>query len=155
MRRSPKRGCHRETAESHPKKTEGSAENLGAPRCKRPSGSRKPPGSSDSPAETPKQRQLVTDQPLPHSRWPRNARGRTRKARGNPAPNGTAAFRSEGWPISRQTLKKGANVQVEGELRSREYEKDGVKHRVFECRLESVLKLDRAERRGADESDAN
>jgi hypothetical protein len=51
------------------------------------------------------------------------------------------------------TFKKGANVQVEGELRSREYEKDGVKHRVFECRLESVLKLDRAERRGADESD--
>ena len=51
------------------------------------------------------------------------------------------------------TLKKGAHVQVEGELRGREYEKDGVKHRVFECRLESILKLDRAERRGADESD--
>src|SRR5580692_8920926 len=56
---------------------------------------------SDSSAETPKQRQLVTDQPSPRSRWPRNARGRTRKARGNPAPNGTAAFRSESWPISR------------------------------------------------------
>jgi single-strand DNA-binding protein len=51
------------------------------------------------------------------------------------------------------TLKKGAHVEVEGELRSREYEKDGVKHKVFECRLESVLKLDRAERRGADECD--
>ena len=51
------------------------------------------------------------------------------------------------------TLKKGAHVQVEGELRSREYEKDGMKHKVFECRLESILKLDRAERRGADESD--
>jgi len=51
------------------------------------------------------------------------------------------------------TLKKGAHVQVEGELRGREYEKDGVKHKVFECRLESILKLDRAERRGADESD--
>ena len=51
------------------------------------------------------------------------------------------------------TLKKGAHVQVEGELRSREYEKDGAKHRVFERRLESILKLDRAERRGADESD--
>jgi hypothetical protein len=44
-------------------------------------------------------------------------------------------------------------VQVEGELRGREYEKDGVKHKVFECRLESILKLDRAERRDADESD--
>ena len=51
------------------------------------------------------------------------------------------------------TLMKGAHVQVEGELRGREYEKDGVKHKVFECRLESILKLDRAERRGADESD--
>jgi hypothetical protein len=28
-----------------------------------------------------------------------------------------------------------------------------MKHKVFECRLESILKLDRAERRGADESD--
>jgi single-strand DNA-binding protein len=51
------------------------------------------------------------------------------------------------------TLKKGAHVQVEGELRGREYEKHGVKHKVFDCRLESILKLDRAERRGADESD--
>jgi single-strand DNA-binding protein len=44
-------------------------------------------------------------------------------------------------------LKKGAHLQVEGELRSREYDKDGVKHKVFECRLESILKLDRAARR--------
>ena len=44
-------------------------------------------------------------------------------------------------------LKKGAHVQVEGELRSREYDKDGVKHKLFECRLDSILKLDRAARR--------
>jgi single-strand DNA-binding protein len=44
------------------------------------------------------------------------------------------------------TLKKGAHVHVEGELRSREYEKDGVTHRVFECRLSSILKLDRVAR---------
>lgn len=44
------------------------------------------------------------------------------------------------------TLKKGAHVQVEGPLRSREYEKDSVKHRVLECKAESILKLDRAER---------
>ena len=49
-------------------------------------------------------------------------------------------------------LKKGAHVQVEGELRSREYEKDGVKHRIFECRLESILKLDRAARQEEPES---
>jgi single-strand DNA-binding protein len=55
-------------------------------------------------------------------------------------------------------LKKGAHVQVEGELRSREYEKDGVKHKIFECRLESILKLDRAARQEepetGDESEA-
>jgi single-strand DNA-binding protein len=43
-------------------------------------------------------------------------------------------------------LKKGTHVQVEGELRGREYEKDGVKRGIFECRLESILKLDRAAR---------
>jgi len=42
------------------------------------------------------------------------------------------------------SLKKGAHVEVEGELRSREYEKDGVTHRLFECRVEAILKLDRA-----------
>jgi single-strand DNA-binding protein len=42
------------------------------------------------------------------------------------------------------TLKKGAHVEVEGELRSRAVEKGGVGHRVFEIRIQSVLKLDRA-----------
>jgi single-strand DNA-binding protein len=51
------------------------------------------------------------------------------------------------------TLKKGAHVQVEGELRGREYEKDGAKHKVFECRLDSILKLDRAVRREEDQCD--
>ena len=53
------------------------------------------------------------------------------------------------------TLKKGAHVQVEGPLRSREYEKDGVKQRVYECKAESILKLDRAERQEAPEPAAN
>ena len=44
------------------------------------------------------------------------------------------------------TLKKGAHVQVEGEFRSREYEQGGSSRRVFECRVESILKLDRAAR---------
>lgn len=44
------------------------------------------------------------------------------------------------------TLKKGAHVHVEGPIRSREFEKDGVTHRVWECRVDSILKLDRAER---------
>jgi single-strand DNA-binding protein len=44
------------------------------------------------------------------------------------------------------SLRKGAHVQVEGELRTREYEKDSVSQRTFECRVESILKLDRAVR---------
>ena len=40
-------------------------------------------------------------------------------------------------------LKKGAHVLVEGSLRSREYERDGVPHRIYECRADSILKLDR------------
>ncbi len=44
------------------------------------------------------------------------------------------------------SLKKGAHVQVEGERRSRDYEKSGVSQRIFECHVESILKLDRAAR---------
>ncbi len=47
-------------------------------------------------------------------------------------------------------LPKGAHLQVEGELRSYEYEKDGVKQRVWECRAYRIAKLDRIER--ADEA---
>ena len=42
------------------------------------------------------------------------------------------------------TLKKGAHVQVEGELRSREYEKNGTAQKLFECRVGSILRPDRA-----------
>ncbi len=53
------------------------------------------------------------------------------------------------------TLKNGAHVQVEGPLRSREYEKDGVTHRSFECKAESILKLDRAHREDLPTADTN
>ena len=51
-------------------------------------------------------------------------------------------------------LGKGAHVQVEGELRYREYEKEygtkkapaAIKHRVAEIHLNRILKLDRAEK---------
>ena len=47
-----------------------------------------------------------------------------------------------------KTLTKGAHVQVEGELRSREYDskKTDTKQRVWEIRVASILKLDRAEK---------
>jgi single-strand DNA-binding protein len=54
------------------------------------------------------------------------------------------------------TLPKGSHVLVQGTLRSREYEKDGVKHRVFELRADTIGKLDRAVRKqnGDPEPDA-
>ena len=44
------------------------------------------------------------------------------------------------------SLKTGTHVQVEGELRSREYQKDGVTHRIWECKASRIAKLDRSER---------
>lgn len=47
-----------------------------------------------------------------------------------------------------QPLKKGMHLQIEGEPRSREYadkNHSDVKHRVWEIRAQSILKLDRAE----------
>jgi len=46
-----------------------------------------------------------------------------------------------------KTLPKGSHLLVQGPLRSREYEKDGLKHRVTELRADSIGKLDRAVRR--------
>jgi single-strand DNA-binding protein len=57
------------------------------------------------------------------------------------------AFGKLGEFAAAAAIKKGALLQVEGELRSREYDKGGVKHKAFECRLESILKLDRAAHR--------
>jgi single-strand DNA-binding protein len=56
-----------------------------------------------------------------------------------------------------KTLTKGAHLQIEGELRSREYvdkkNKDS-KRRVWEVRVDSILKLDRAEKASADDTSA-
>ena len=55
------------------------------------------------------------------------------------------------------TLTKGAHLQVEGELRSREYEtkkvgkKAAQKKTVWEIRVNSILKLDRAAKAGSDD----
>ena len=53
------------------------------------------------------------------------------------------------------TLIKGAHVQVEGELRSREYvsKKAETKQRIWEIRVTSILKLDRAEKAAPDEQE--
>ena len=52
-----------------------------------------------------------------------------------------------------KTLKKGAHLSVEGELRSRERtdKKAGQKERVWEVRVASILKLDRAEKANPEE----
>jgi single-strand DNA-binding protein len=54
-----------------------------------------------------------------------------------------------------RTLTKGSLVLVQGAIRSREYEKDGLKHRVFEVRAETIGKLDRAERQDTREQSAD
>ncbi len=53
-----------------------------------------------------------------------------------------------------KTLKKGAHLSVEGELRSRETmdKKTAQKQRIWEVRVSSILKLDRAEKAGPDEA---
>jgi len=53
-----------------------------------------------------------------------------------------------------KTLTKGSHLQIEGELRSREYQdkKNGdAKRRVGEIRVDSILKLDRAEKCSAED----
>ena len=54
-----------------------------------------------------------------------------------------------------KTLTKGAHIQVEGELRSREYDskKTDGKQRIWEIKVDSILKLDRAEKASADEQE--
>jgi single-strand DNA-binding protein len=48
------------------------------------------------------------------------------------------------------TLTKGAHVQVEGEIRTREYtQKDGGKKSISEVRATSIVKLDRPAKEGA------
>ena len=53
------------------------------------------------------------------------------------------------------TLTKGAHIQVEGELRSREYasKKADAKQRIWEIRVSSILKLDRAEKAGSEDQE--
>jgi len=54
-----------------------------------------------------------------------------------------------------KSLTKGAHIQVEGELRSREYasKKTDTKQRVWEIRVASILKLDRAEKAAPEDQD--
>ena len=53
------------------------------------------------------------------------------------------------------TLKKGAHLQVEGELRSRKYDskKTGAEQTIWEIRVSSILKLDRAEKTTPEEQE--
>jgi len=53
------------------------------------------------------------------------------------------------------SLKKGAHIEVDGELRSREYvsKKTDTKQRVWEIKVKSILKLDRAEQSSAEDTE--
>lgn len=53
-----------------------------------------------------------------------------------------------------QKIQKGAHLSVDGELVSREFpdkKHSDVKHRIWEIRASSILKLDRAEKAAAEE----
>jgi len=52
-------------------------------------------------------------------------------------------------------LQKGAHIQVEGELRSRKYDstKTGSEVTVWEIRVNSILKLDRAQKAAAEDDE--
>jgi single-strand DNA-binding protein len=53
------------------------------------------------------------------------------------------------------TLKKGAHIQAEGELRSRKYDstKSNTEVTVWEIRVNSILKLDRAQKAAAEDDE--
>jgi single-strand DNA-binding protein len=55
------------------------------------------------------------------------------------------------------TLTKSVHIQVEGELRSRQYDskKTGSKQRIWEIRVDSILKLDRAEKASPEDQEAD
>ncbi len=59
-------------------------------------------------------------------------------------PNGPALSFTARSVSSRDSKIARTRPQIEGVLRSRKYQKDGSKHRVWECLAESILKLDRA-----------
>lgn len=51
-------------------------------------------------------------------------------------------------------LKKGDHVQIQGQLRTRDYAKDAGKKSVTEIRVTSILKLDRGAKQDAAQSDS-
>ena len=79
--------------------------------------------------------------------------GKMTPERGNHEPNGIDASPLGDWPNS-PAVSPGAHVAVEGELRSHEYQREvavsnqrtAIPQRVWEIRVDSVLKLDRAAR---------
>jgi single-strand DNA-binding protein len=54
------------------------------------------------------------------------------------------------------TLKKGGHIQVEGELRSRKYDskKTNSEQTIWEIRVNSILKLDRAAKAATEDEDS-
>ena len=79
---------------------------------------------------------------------------------GNPGPSGIDASPSGNWLTSPATSPRVAHVAVEGELRCHEYQREvavgnqktSIPQRVWEIRVDSVLKLDRAAKRESNDS---
>src|SRR4051794_11318266 len=71
---------------------------------------------------------------------------RTRTASGRAGPTGTGLLRLASSPSTPPTLAKGSYFMVQGAVRTREFERDGIRQPITEVRAESVGKLDFAER---------
>ena len=92
---------------------------------------------------------------LSHSRPSPPTRTR-RAANTSRRPNGIVAWSSASLPsLAGNAHEKGAHVQIEGELRSREIatKNSDFKRRIWEIRVDSILKLDRAEKAGPEDQD--
>ena len=92
----------------------------------------------------------------PPSHSPPKAPTRTRRAASTSRiPSGTNCVVFGKLATFAGSLKKGAHVEIDGELRSREYtsKKTNATTRVWEIKVKSILKLDRAEQAAAEEAE--
>jgi single-strand DNA-binding protein len=102
-----------------------------------------------------KHRGAPSTSPIASSRSRPRAGGKTRRrANGRRVWNGVASSPTGKLADMIASIRKGTHVQVPGDLRSREYTPRGVNatetatpQRIWEVRLDSVLKLDRTAKR--------
>lgn len=73
--------------------------------------------------------------------------GKMQMANGKAVPTGIGSFPSRALLSTAAYPRRDPTCWVQGAVRTREYERDSVKHRVVEVRADTIGKLDCAERR--------